>query len=84
MARILSAWRKSFDMKKNNFKLWSRICFGLSALCLAVGASFHGYRMHPENAQGYRLGVTIGITMIVSFALFFLTGIILTMIGKRK
>lgn len=32
-------------------------------LSLAVGASFHGLRMHPENAAGYRLGCTMGIVM---------------------
>ena len=32
-------------------------------LSLAVGASFHGLRLHPENAAGYQLGCTMGIAM---------------------
>ncbi len=32
-------------------------------LSLAVGASFHGLRLHPENAAGYSPGCTMGIVM---------------------
>lgn len=65
-------------------KIFSRICYGLSVVSLIIGASFHGYRIHPENAEKYSIGVTMGIIMITAFAVFLLAGIILTLIGKRK
>ena len=50
----------------------------ICVLSLVVGASFHGLRMHPENAAGYQLGCTMGIVMasiasaaLVAFAVLF-------------
>lgn len=43
-------------------KIWI-IPLIVSILSLTIGASFHGYRLHPENAQNYNIGVAMGITM---------------------
>lgn len=58
----------------------------ITILSLAVGASFHGLRMHPENADSYKLGITMGTIMLaaasVSFAVFIVTLVIYKM--KKK
>ncbi|MGN0637610.1 MAG: hypothetical protein ACI4J0_04500 [Huintestinicola sp.] len=69
---------------QKKLKIFSRICFGIAVASLMIGASFHGYRIHPENAANYNIGVAMGIIMITAFAVFLLAGIILTIIGKRK
>ena len=59
---------------------------------LAAGASFHGLRMHPENAAGYQLGCTMGIVMasiagaalIAFIVLFVLYRKSICRKGKRK
>ena len=60
-------------------KLWI-IPLIICILALVIGASFHGYRIHPENVQTYNIGVTMGISMasiagisFVFFAIMFLT-----------
>ena len=70
--------------KHHRIKIFSRICYGLAAVSLIVGASFHGYRIHPENVEHYNIGVTMGIAMITAFLIFLLAGILLTFIGKGK
>lgn len=70
--------------KNNKLSLFSRISFGLAAVSLIISASFHGYRIHPENAAEYNLGVTMGIVMISAFAVFLAVGIVLLIIRKRK
>lgn len=65
-----------------------RICyitsFIVSLIALIIGASFHGYRIHPENVENYNLGVTMGISMISVFGIFLLIGIFLLYIYKKK
>lgn len=70
--------------KRSDLKIFSRISFGLAALSLIIGASFHGYRVHPENTENYDIGVTMGIAMISAFVIFLLAGIVLTFLRKRK
>lgn len=45
--------------KRHRINISSRICYGLSVVSLIVGASFHGYRIHPENVEHYNIGVTM-------------------------
>lgn len=51
---------------------------------LAVGASFHGCRMHPENVESYNLGVTMGITMASIAAAALVAFIILLVCDKLR
>lgn len=70
--------------KRHRIKITSRICYGLAVVSLIVGASFHGYRIHPENVEHYNIGVAMGITMIIAFMIFLVAGILLTFLEKRK
>lgn len=70
--------------KHNKLIIISRICYGLAVVSLIVGASFHGYRIHPENVEHYNTGVTMGIAMLITFMIFLVVGIMLTFLGKRK
>ena len=65
-------------------KIIANIFWGIAFVALAVGASFHGYRIHPEQEETYQLGVTMGITMISVFAVFFLAGIVCRILTKKK
>lgn len=64
----------------------------ICVMSLAVGASFHGLRMHPENTANYQLGCTMGIIMasiagaslIVFIVLFALYRKFNRYSGKRK
>lgn len=69
-------------MKK--IKTCSVVSFAISIVALVVGASFHGYRSHPENVSNYNLGVTMGIAMISVFAVFLIIGLILLIISRKK
>ncbi|MFA6625117.1 MAG: hypothetical protein WCS80_05085 [Bacilli bacterium] len=69
-------------MKK--IKILTIISFVLSLISLITGASFHNLRMNPDNTSAYNLGVNMGISMIVLFAFFLLTGIVLLIIYKKK
>ena len=72
------------NSKRNNLKIARRICYGLAVISLIVGASFHEYRIHPENVEHYNTGVTMGITMVIAFMIFLVAGILLTFIEKRN
>ena len=52
------------------------------AISLVIGASFHGYRMHPEDVAKYNIGVTMGIVMISLFAISFIVAIIFTILAR--
>jgi len=67
-----------------NLKILSRISYVVSIISLIIGASFHGYRMHPENVEKYNLGVTMGIVMISIFIVSLILGIVLTVINRKK
>lgn len=69
-------------MKK--IKLLYIISFSISLISLIIGASFHGYRIHPENTSNYNLGVTMGITMIIIFSIFLILGLILLLMYKKN
>lgn len=56
----------------------------VSILSLVIGASFHGYRMHPENIQNYNIGVTMGISMASIAGISFVTLIILLLFYKKR
>lgn len=55
----------------------------ISILSLIVGASFHGLRMHPENAEGYQLGCTIGTVAAIIASIAFVAFIVL-LVRTRK
>jgi len=65
-------------------KRMSRVFYIIAALSLLIGAAFHGFRMHPENATKYNLGVTMGIVMISIFAISLIAGIILTIRTRKE
>ncbi len=69
-------------MKKG--RICSIISLIISAAALIIGASFHGYRIHPENVENYNLGVTMGILMIILFIVFLVIGLILLAIYKKN
>ena len=54
----------------------------IGIVSLIIGASFHGLRMHPENASAYRLGCTMGIIMAVIAVVTLVTFAALLIISK--
>lgn len=64
-------------------KILSYVSFSLAVVSLIVGASFHGFRMNPENEETYSLGVNMGISMICLFAFFLVAGIILFLLSRK-
>ena len=54
----------------------------IGIISLVVGASFHGLRMHPENASAYRLGCTMGIILAVIAVVTLVTFAALLIISK--
>lgn len=64
-------------------RLW---CFPLviSIIALAIGASFHGYRIHPENIDNYNIGVTMGISMASLAGISFIVFIIMYVVYKKR
>ena len=73
------------DEFKMKLKKIGIIALIVSILSLIIGASYHGYRMHPENVQTYNIGVAMGIAMAsiagISFVIFL---IVLLIYEKRK
>lgn len=67
-----------------NKKILSRVFYIIAVISLVTGASFHGYRMHPEDATKYNIGVTMGIVMISIFAVSLIVGIVLTILAKKE
>lgn len=65
--------------EKTGVALWL-----LAIICLVIGASFHGYRIHPENDEKYNIGVTMGITMLSAFVVFLLTGIVAFIVDRKR
>ncbi|MDO4460744.1 MAG: hypothetical protein Q4C42_11825 [Clostridia bacterium] len=61
----------------------SYMFFSMSPVSLAVGASFHGLRMHPENPAEFRLGVAMGIAMIILSTVFICLGIFCRIKAKK-
>lgn len=68
---------------KKRYKIAAICCFCGSAASLAVGASFHGLRMQPENPKLFNLGVTMGIVMLGISTLCIAAGIALIIYGKK-
>lgn len=64
-------------------KICYRIFFSISLLSLIIGASFHGYRIHPENIENYNIGTTMGMVMIILFTIFLILGIIMRVVYKK-
>ena len=54
----------------------------IGIISLVVGASFHGLRMHPENASAYHLGCTMGIILAVIAVVTLVTFAALLIISK--
>jgi len=67
-----------------NKKKISRICYIIAVVSLVTGASFHGFRMHPENVAKYNIGVTMGIVMISIFVISLIAGIVLTILSRKE
>jgi len=67
-----------------NKRLLSRILFMVSVIALVVGAAFHGYRMHPENVEAYKIGVTMGIVMISIFVISLVAGIVMSVMARKE
>ena len=53
-------------------------------ISLLVGASFHGLRMHPENAGAYQLGCTVGMAAAIVAAIAFVIFIILLARSRKR
>lgn len=70
-------------MNNKTVKILIILSFLLSIISLIIGASFHDFRMHPDNVENYNLGVLMGILMISLFVVFVVIGIGL-LIYKRK
>jgi len=66
-----------------NKKILSRVFYIIAVVSLVIGASFHGYRMHPEDAAKYSIGVTMGIVMISIFVVSLIVGIVLTILARK-
>lgn len=60
------------------------IPLAVSILTLVVGASFHGYRIHPENVHKFHIGVAMGITMASIAAVSFVTCVILYLKDRKR
>lgn len=60
----------------NTMKKYWEIPLVVCVFALVAGASFHGLRMHPENANAYDLGVTMGIIMASIAAISFVAFLI--------
>lgn len=67
-----------------NKKIMSRISFIIAIVSLVIGASFHSFRMHPEDVTKYNIGVTMGIVMISAFAISLIAGILLTILARKE
>jgi len=67
-----------------NRRLLSRIFYVISIVSLAIGASLHGYRMHPKNVEQYKFGVTMGIVMISISVISLVGGIVMSVMAHRK
>jgi len=67
-----------------NKKKMSRVFYIIAVVSLVIGAFFHGYRMHPENATKYNIGVTMGIVMISIFVVSVIVGIVLAILGRKE
>lgn len=66
---------------------WNRLwCFPLvlSIIALVIGASFHEYRIHPENIENYNIGVTMGISMASVAGISFIIFIIMYAAYKKR
>ena len=68
-------------MKLKKYRV-SALIIGI--VSLIIGASFHGLRMHPENASTYHLGCTMGIIMAIIAVISFVAFVALLVVGKRK
>ena len=71
-------------MSKKNLKLLYLNSLIISFIALVVGASFHGYRSHPENVINYNLGVKMGILMIIIFIVFLISGLVFLALYLKK
>lgn len=71
-------------MSKKNLKLLYLNSFIISFIALITGASFHGYRSHPENVSNYNLGVKMGILMIIMSIVFLLSGLVFLILYLKK
>lgn len=65
-------------------KKWPWItALAVTLIALTVGASFHGLRMHPENAENYTLGCNMGLSMIIVAGVGLAAFIVLFVLYKK-
>lgn len=67
-----------------NKKIFSIVLYIIAAVSLVIGASFHGYRMNPEDVAKYNIGVTMGIVMISIFVISLIAGIVMTVLARKE
>jgi len=67
-----------------NKKKMSRVFYIIAVVALVIGASFHGFRMNPEEVTKYNIGVTMGIVMISVFVVSLIAGIILMILARKE
>ena len=72
------------DEFKMKLKKIGIIALIVSILSLIIGASFHGYRMHPEDVQTYNIGVAMGIAMASIAGISFVIFVIMLLIYKKR
>ncbi len=67
-----------------NKRFLCRFFYGIAGAALIVGAAFHGYRMHPENIDTYKIGVIMGIVMISISVVSLVCGIVMSILIRKK
>jgi len=67
-----------------NKKKFSIIFYIIAAVSLGIGASFHGYRMNPDDVAKYNIGVMMGIVMISIFVISLIAGIVMTVLARKE
>lgn len=66
-----------------NKKIMSRVFYIIAVVSMVIGASFHGFRIHPEDVTKYNIGVTMGIVMISIFVVSLIAGSVLMILARK-
>ena len=84
-AHITISLENAYQKTKGNrlFRMMI-LLFSLSFFGLVFGASFHEYRLHPEIASNYEVGVAMGIAFLSISLAFLIVGSILLLIIIHK
>lgn len=71
-------------LDEHKYKILWRFPLVICIIALVIGASFHGYRIHPENIGNYNIGVTMGISMASVAGISFIVFIIMYVAYKKR